>query len=221
MTARADVTAIVLAGGRASRYGGPKLAIELEGITLLDRAIAAVAAVADDIVIAGPARPAWRVLPGVSIRNVVDAEPFAGPLVALAGALQASRGNLALVVGGDMPRLQPGVLAAMVDRLDADPTVDAVTLAAPAAPMAELPAATAAPPPRRQVLPLAVRVEVVRTVTARAVADGDRSLQRLLGRVRAIEIPAAEWLALDPAALTLRDVDRPEDLERVLGDDLR
>ena len=49
MTDRARVTAIVLAGGRAARFGGSKLSLEVDGVALLDRAIAAVASVADDI----------------------------------------------------------------------------------------------------------------------------------------------------------------------------
>ena len=220
MTERSDITAIVLAGGRASRFGGPKLAVELEGIRLLDRAIAAVAAVADDIVIAGLARSTWRALPDVSIRNVVDAEPLAGPLVALAGALPACRGSLAIVVGGDMPRLQPTVLAAMLDRLGSEVGADAVTLAAPTGPPAEG-SPGAAEPPKRQVLPLALRVEPVMTVAAQAVAEGDRSLVRLLGRLQCSEIPAVVWLALDPAAQTLLDVDRPEDLDRMRDRDVQ
>ena len=204
---RTGVTAIVLAGGRASRFGGGKLAAELDGMTLLDRAIAAVAAVADDIVVAGLARPAWRALPGVSIRNVVDAEPFAGPLAALAGALRTAGRDRAIVVGGDMPRLVPAVLAAMLDALQLDPRLDAVTLAAIAPDSAE--------PLRRQVLPLAVRVDPVSRAAASAVIDGDRSLVRLLDRLRSIEIPAAEWLALDPNGQTVLDVDVPGDLEHV------
>jgi molybdopterin-guanine dinucleotide biosynthesis protein A len=212
------VTAIVLAGGRASRFGGPKLAIQLDGVALLDRAIAAVAAVADEIIIAGPARPTRPVVPGISIRSVVDSEPLAGPLVALAGALHASHGSLAVIVGGDMPRLQPDVLAAMLTRLDSDIAADAVILAAPAATPGEPPASPESP--KRQVLPLALRVASVAPAVARTVAAGDRSLVRLLGRLRCVEIPAADWLALDPAAETLLDVDRPEDLERLRGSDL-
>jgi molybdopterin-guanine dinucleotide biosynthesis protein A len=203
---RVGATAIVLAGGRASRFGGGKLAAQLDGMTLLDRAIAAVAAVAEDILVAGPVRSDWRRLPGVSIRNVVDAEAFAGPLAALAGALGAAQGTRAIVVGGDMPRLVPAVLAAMLEVLELDPGLDAVTLA-PNGP-------GEGDPPRPQVLPLAVRVESVARAAGKAVIGGDRSLVRLLDRLRWIEIPAAEWLVLDPNGQTVLDIDVPADLER-------
>ena len=213
MTDRARVTAIVLAGGRASRFGGSKLSLQLDGRSLLDRAIAAVATLADDIVLAGPVPDVLVGQPGASVRNVIDAEPFAGPLVALAGALREARGSLALVVGGDMPSLVPAVLAAMVDRLDADLELDAVILAPPAAATDE--------PPRRQVLPLALRVESGASVSARAVVEGDRSLHRMLDRLRFVELAPADWLGLDPGALTLLDIDRPADLERIRGLDFQ
>lgn len=210
MNRRARVTAVVLAGGRASRFGGGKLAATVDGMALLDRAIAAVAAVAGDVLVAGPAGPSRDPLPGTSIRNVVDAEPLAGPLAAIAGALRSARGSLGIVVGGDMPRLAPAVLDAMLDRLDADASVDAVTLAAPGP--------TPGEPPRRQVLPLALRLGPAARAAEQAVAGGDRSLVRLLDRLRSLEIPAPDWLALDPDGQTLLDVDRPEDLERIRGE---
>jgi len=213
MTDRARVTAIVLAGGRASRFGGSKLSLQLDGRSLLDRAIAAVATLADDIVLAGPVPDGLVGQPGASVRNVIDAEPFAGPLVALAGALREARGSLALVVGGDMPSLVPAVLAAMLDRLDADLELDAVILAPPAAATDE--------PQRRQVLPLALRVESGASVSARAVVEGDRSLHRMLDRLRFVELAPADWLGLDPGALTLLDIDRPADLERIRGLDFQ
>jgi hypothetical protein len=44
---------------------------------------------------------------------------------------------------------------------------------------------------------------------------GDRSLVRLVDRLHWIELPAAAWLALDPAGGTLLDVDVPADLDRM------
>jgi molybdopterin-guanine dinucleotide biosynthesis protein A len=203
------VTAIVLAGGRATRFGGSKLEATLEGESLLGRATRVVAKVASEVIVAGPALPVAMSLPdvpsplatsGISLRLVIDAAPFQGPLVALEGALREARGTLAIVVAGDMPWLQAPVLELLLARLDADAAVDAVTLAEPS---------------RRQVLPLAIRVGSARTAAATAIAEADRSLVRLLDRLRSIEIPANEWLALDPEARTLRDVDRMEDLAKI------
>jgi molybdopterin-guanine dinucleotide biosynthesis protein A len=197
------ITAIVLAGGRASRMGGAKLDIRIEGRSLLELAVAAVAQVADEIVVAGPPAAELTTSTLVPIRFVEDEEPaeFPGPLRALAGALERSNGDRGIVVAGDMPFLAPRVLASMLDRLVAEPTIDAVLLESPGA-------------EKRQVLPLAIGIETVAAAAREALAEGDRSLVRLLDRIGGVEIPASEWQALDPAARTLVDIDEAADLER-------
>jgi molybdopterin-guanine dinucleotide biosynthesis protein A len=193
------ITAIVLAGGRSRRFGSDKLAAELEGTSLLSRTIAAV----------GPALPEGLHPAGIPATVVGDLEPFGGPLVALANVLE--RGipdpvtSLAIVVGGDMPRLVPAVLRAMLDRLAADAELDAVLLEAAA--------------PRRQVLPLAIREHAAAGAARAALETGDRSLAGFVDRLRTIELPAQEWQALDPAGDTLADVDTPADLDRLRSDE--
>lgn len=206
MTDRSRFTAIVLAGGRSTRFGAPKLAVELDGEPLLDHALRAVGAIADEVVVAGGSLddPAPGATHHRSIRSVPDDEPFGGPLAALAGALRETRTELAIVVGGDMPGLDPGVLDSMLRRLAATVDIDAVLLASPGP-----------EPARRQVLPLALRVTTASRAAVEALRVGDRSLVRLLERLRSIEIPASEWLTLDPAGRTLLDVDRPSDLEGI------
>lgn len=206
MTDRGRVTAIVLAGGRSTRFGGPKLAADLAGGPLLGHALRAVRAIADEVIVAG--KSAGDSIPHKagkpSVRSVPDDEPFAGPLAALAGALRETRTEFAIVVGGDMPGLDPSVLDMMAGRLAATVDVDAVVLAGPAPDEG-----------RRQVLPMALRVATASPAAVEALRAGDRSLVRLLERMRSIEIPALEWLLLDPAGRTLLDVDRPEDLEQI------
>jgi len=67
---------------------------------------------------------------------------------------------------------------------------------------------------RRQPVPLAIRVEPGRTAATAALDAGDRSLVRLLGRLRVVEVPVDRWLPLDPEAHTLVDIDLPDDLRR-------
>jgi molybdopterin-guanine dinucleotide biosynthesis protein A len=177
----------------------------------------------DEIVVAGPKlpEPAGVAGPGAgSIRLLPDETEFGGPLQALAGALALARGNIALVVGGDMPRVVPEVLSQMAAELVAHPDVGAVLLAAPAKARAAAEGAES----NRQVLPLAVRIEPARAAAAEALAGGDRSLRAMLDRLPCHEVPAATWLALDPLAATLLDVDTEADLARFrasrAGDDL-
>jgi molybdopterin-guanine dinucleotide biosynthesis protein A len=193
-------TAIVLAGGRSRRFGRDKLAEPVAGGTLLDRAIAAVGAVAREVVVVGPATgprelPARRRVP---VRSIADDEAFPGPLVAVAGGLEVAAEPLALIVGGDMPTLAQPVLEALLRPLAADAGIDAVCLAYRG---------------RRQPLPMAVRVGAATAAARRLIGAGERRLLTLTESLPARELAEGEWRPLDPNAATLRDVDRPADLD--------
>jgi molybdopterin-guanine dinucleotide biosynthesis protein A len=207
-----SVIAIVLAGGRSSRFGSDKLAARLEDRTLLDRAIEAVDGLASDIVVvaapgAFPSLAATR----ARIHLAHDPEAFGGPLVGLATGLDtaarlegAGAPDIAvLVVGGDMPSLRPTVLRLLLDALvaggrDATERVDAAILAGPDALVRPLPAA--------------LRLGPARSACGKALAAGDRSLRSALARLAPSVVPEARWRPLDPDGESLRDVDRPEDL---------
>ena len=215
---RLTVTGIVLAGGRSSRFGGPKLDARIDGEPLLALATRAIAEVADEVLIAGPALPSIAGLDAIALRLVTDERPFEGPLVAIAGTLRQATGTLAIVVGGDMPRLVPSVLRAMLERLTADERIDAMTLEPPPNDDAHDDPGTSR---RTATLPLALRIAPTRAVIADAIDSGDRSIVRLLARVRSIELPASDWLALDPDGRTLLDVDRPSDIGGLRRNDFR
>jgi molybdopterin-guanine dinucleotide biosynthesis protein A len=196
-----DVSGIVLAGGRSSRFGRNKLAEPLNGRPLLHHAVAALAPVVGEIVLvlapAGdiPSLPATE-LRGIPVRVVRDPEPHGGPLVGLAAGLHGTAARRTLLVGGDMPALQAPVLRAMVDALD-DRDVDVVLLEGPG-PV--------------QSMPAAIRTDVARTAAASALDGGARALRTLYDRLRVVWIPMVVWTALDPDGRTLRDVDTPADL---------
>ena len=197
-------TALVLAGGRSSRFGRNKLAEPLDGVTLLDHAVRAAAEVAADVVVVIPPVGDEPMLAGklglpVRVRIVRDPEPHGGPLVALLAGLERARESYALVVGGDMPRLAPAVLRLLLRSLDADPDVDASALVLRG---------------RRYPLPIGLRVGSATPMARRVLADGERSLNALLARLRTRELPEAAWRPLDPSTATLVDIDRPEDLRR-------
>jgi molybdenum cofactor guanylyltransferase len=194
-----SVSAIVLAGGRSSRFGSAKLDVQLEGRSLLDHAIQAVASVASEtIVVVAPDAPSPDLAPGV--RMVRDPEAFGGPLVGLGAGLDAATTELAIVVGGDMPRLRPAVLASMLAALEAADGLAAVVLEDVDGP---------------RPLPLALRVEDARLGVAATLAAGQGSLRAFVDELDAQVIAADVWRPLDPDGDTLVDVDRPEDLDRV------
>ena len=200
-----DVVAIVLAGGASSRFGSDKLAAELDGRPLLHHALEAVAEVAGRIiVVVAPDAAAPSMPPALVDRVTITRDPVAhaGPLAGLGAGLAAVRDEpprIALVVGGDMPSLVPGVLRLLLDALAADPGQAAMSLAAsPEAP-----------------LPMVVCPTAVSEAITACLAADRRSLRALLDVVPSAKVPEAAWRALDPAGTTLADVDRPGDLPSV------
>jgi molybdopterin-guanine dinucleotide biosynthesis protein A len=215
-------TGIVLAGGRSARFGGDKLAAELDGRSLLRSAVDAVAPLVDGVLVAVARLPEEFLQADVPVALIHDRDPFAGPLAGLANALDTAvdpdpATDLAIVVGGDMPRLVPAVLRSMLERLAGDPTIDAVLLGRPPSIVDPEDPPPRAVPPRRAVLPLAVRVRAAAKAAADAIDSGDRSLQAMVERLAHVELPPAVWLPLDPGATTLLDVDTAADLERIRG----
>jgi len=112
-----DVSAIVLAGGKATRLGGvAKHELVIGGETILSRQARVLAPrVAEILVSAREDVPGYR-----TVRDAVDG---AGPLAGIAAGLAACATPWLLVVAGDMPdvsgELVDRVLAARGDAVDA------------------------------------------------------------------------------------------------------
>jgi molybdopterin-guanine dinucleotide biosynthesis protein A len=191
-----DASAIVLAGGRSSRFGRDKLAEPIDGQPLLLHAIGAVRALASEVlVIAAPdSDPA---VPG-DVVVVHDPSPYGGPLAGLAAGLRAATEPVCLIVGGDSPTLVPGVLGLLVAAL-ADEAIDAAALDDDG---------------RLRPLPSALRREPALNAADGLLADGQRRLRLVFEALTTRTIPEAAWHALDPTGATLRDIDTPEDLAK-------
>lgn len=102
-------TAAILTGGRATRFGGrDKSALVVDGHTVLDRQLAELSRVADDILIVGAdTAPS----PGKNVRFVPDLVPGCGPLGGLHTALTEARGDATIVLACDMPYVSGPFLA--------------------------------------------------------------------------------------------------------------
>ncbi len=191
--------AVVLAGGRSSRFGRDKLAEPVDGRPLLDHAIAAVQGMGpglDVVVVAAP--DGAPDLPD-EVRLVHDDRAYEGPLAGLGTGLRSLAGDVdrVIVVGGDMPGLVPAVLRLLVDGLAADAAIDAVVLH---------------DGERARPLPTALRRAAATTATRTLLVAGERRLRALSETLATVVIPAPTWRALDPIGATLGDVDTPADL---------
>jgi len=119
-----DTAGIVLAGGRSSRMGTPKAALEWHGSTLLRRTVGILARVADGPVVV--VRAPGQSLPGLpaAIEVVDDPREGLGPVQGLAAGLAAVAGHaeIAFVCSTDLPFLHPAfarrVLRAAADGAD-------------------------------------------------------------------------------------------------------
>jgi molybdenum cofactor guanylyltransferase len=120
----ADAAGIVLAGGRSSRMGSPKAALEWHGSTLLRRVVGIVARGVDGPVVV--VRAPGQELPGLpdGVEVVEDAREGRGPLQGLAAGLAAVRDSapVAYASSTDVPLLHPRfvrrVVAAVGDDVD-------------------------------------------------------------------------------------------------------
>lgn len=191
---REHLSAIVLAGGRSSRFGRDKLAEPIGDRPLLQHSIDAVRPLVGEVlvVVAPAARPAVP----ADVRVVHDPLPFEGPLAGLLAGLCAARGSAVLVTGGDMPGLVGGVGEALLAALDA-PDVQAAVLEHRG---------------RAQPLPMAIRRDPALTAVADLIETGERRLRALVTALAATVIHETNWRVLDPDGTTIRDIDTPADL---------
>jgi molybdopterin-guanine dinucleotide biosynthesis protein A len=115
---------IVLAGGRSSRMGTPKAALEWHGSTLLRRTVGILARVTDGpvLVVRAPGQALPDLPPQVDV--VDDPREGLGPVQGLAAGLAAAAGraDVAFVCSTDLPFLHPAfvrrVLRAVADGAD-------------------------------------------------------------------------------------------------------
>src|SRR3954453_4775928 len=98
-------SAAILAGGRASRFGGrDKGALLVDGQPILQRQLTALARVADDILIVGAANaPAVSPVTALAPRPVADIISGCGPLGGIHAALSEAKHDAVIVVACDMP----------------------------------------------------------------------------------------------------------------------
>ena len=166
--------AVVLAGGTAARMGGiDKASIEVDGVTLLERSLAATLS-ALEVVVVGEQVPTTR-----PVTWTREDPPSGGPAAGLLAALDRFlvTPDLVAVLAVDMPRLNAGTVARLTWAVEADATADGAVLVDPDG--------------RRQ--PLAAVYRHASLDGSRpAVAEHEHGLpmRRLVGLLRLVDVPA-------------------------------
>jgi molybdopterin-guanine dinucleotide biosynthesis protein A len=174
---------VVLAGGRSSRMGRPKSALEWHGATLLHRTAAVVGRVVTGpvVVVRAPGQQLPELPAGVE--TVADPTEGLGPMQGVAAGLAAvrDRAGVAFVCSTDLPFLHPAYVRRVLQGLG-DPAVDLV-----------LPLVRGF----RQPLAAGYRTALAGLIGQR-LAAGDRSPSRLPEHCRAL-LPDEPALLADPA----------------------
>lgn len=206
--ARAAITALILAGGRATRLGGrDKREIMVEGRTIFERQVEVLAPRVAEIVVSAPR-------PMAGYRTVSDPVVRGGPLAGIAAGLVAAATPWLLVVAGDMPHVSGAVLD-----LICQPIAESA-LEAP-------PVRAGEPPTRRRIDAVALRIGgmpqpllcALRVGAAQPVVTG----RLAAGQLKASQVftdgeLAVRWIeesvvrGVDPTLRALFNVNAPEDL---------
>lgn len=196
----AERTGVVLAGGRSQRFeAGDKALAEVGGEPMLCRVVRSLGQAVDEVVVNCRADQRERFADALGCLDapdkfVVDPVPDEGPLAGLRTALDAMTASWAVVVGCDMPGLDPAAVNILCERAaGADAAV----------PVHE----GGRPQPTHAVY----RIEETRAAATAALESGERSLRSVLERLTVSFVPAAEILErAGRGALT--DVDTTDDL---------
>ena len=188
---RDDVTALILAGGKATRLGGvDKRGLVIDGRTIFERQVEALRPCVAEIIVSSP-----RDVPGY--RTVADPVPDVGPLAGIAAGLAATTTPWLFVIAGDMPHVHRAFIDLVLSRGDAE--CDAVGIRIGLWP---------------EPLCTVMRVAVWRPIVTDRITQRRLKASSLLTdedvHVRWIE--EAEVRAIDPMLAVLHNVNAPEDL---------
>ncbi len=186
-------SAVILAGGRATRLGGAnKALLEIGGRTVLQRVVDALHPLVNQTIVVGHLADDVDV-PGLEV--VIDCLPERSTLGGIYTGLQAVRNEVALIVGCDMPFLSTDLfrkIAALSEGYDlAVPRVHAHLEALHAA-------------YRKSCLP----------AMERAIQEGSFKIVNFYSSVRVRELSPAEVEAVDPELLSFFNINTPEDLAK-------
>lgn len=192
----AEITGIVLAGGRSSRMGADKASLILDGASLLYRTTAALDAVVDEIVVVrAPGQTIPLVKTRASLVIVEDAQEGEGPLFGIGTGLAAASASVALVVGVDHPFLRPPLLRLLASRVRGGARW-------------VLPIADSRPQP----LCSAFARDALEVIQ-RHLQAGARAPMAVAADLGMVRLPEEDWRSVDPEGLSFVDVDTPEEFE--------
>ena len=186
------VTGVVQAGGKSTRMGGnPKALIELGGRSIVERVVAALTPVVDDVLVVTNTPELYAFL---GLPMVADVYPDHGSLGGIYSGLRAA-GEIAFTVACDMPFLHPEVVRLVVERAgEGDVVIPRVG-------------------EQLETMHAAYSQTCLPPIEARLRA-GRLKIVGFFDDVRVVEIGAAEVARFRDPAIAFMNVNTPDELER-------
>ncbi|MDJ1178781.1 molybdenum cofactor guanylyltransferase [Roseofilum sp. BLCC_M91] len=117
----AMVASVILAGGQSSRMGEDKALIPWNGVPLLQRVSEVAAQCTDQVYIVTPWPDRYQAIAPQHCQWIGESNPGKGPLVALSQAWQHIDHPWILLLGCDLPQLDPTLLQHWIGQLDRMP----------------------------------------------------------------------------------------------------
>jgi len=187
------ITIAVQAGGKSSRMGEDKALIRLAGIPLIERVLARIDGLADEILITTN-RP--ETLTHLNLRMAGDEVPGAGALHGLKTALDAAQSEIVLILSCDTPFVSRELLEHLLNRAH---EADAIV-----------------PKHGDKYEPLQAVYNRSRCLPAveAALGSGERRMISFYPQVHVLPIEEPILSELDPSGLSFFNVNTAEDLER-------
>jgi molybdopterin-guanine dinucleotide biosynthesis protein A len=189
-----EPAAVVLAGGRSSRMGVDKAALDWHGCPLVHRVSGLLARHAAPVVVVRAGGQRLPELPP-GVETAIDDRPGRGPLEGMAAGLRAVAGRraTAVVCATDLPFLHPAFVRALVARLDGHEVAVGVGAG------------------HVHHLAAVYRTSLLAAVE-RLLAAGERRVGGLLAGAAVIRVPLARL----PHAEAVRGLNSPDDLAAAL-----
>jgi len=209
-----DLTGVILAGGKSRRMGGrDKAFLELDGRPLIEIVVERVRCVcAEVLIVAGDTSP----YAGLGVPLVEDRFQGVGVLGGLHAGLEAASHELALVIGCDMPFLNPDLLLAFAAWAKG---YDVVVLQHALSPPQSPPRSGGDVPEGQggafvEPLHAAYRRTCLPAIED-AIRAGERRIVSFFSHVRVRTITPAEIAFIDPDLRSFRNVNTPEEWDGV------
>jgi molybdopterin-guanine dinucleotide biosynthesis protein A len=190
------VTGVIQAGGKSTRMGGrPKALLELGGRRIIDRVVAAIAGVVNDLLLVTNTPELYADL---ALPMVGDAYPDHGSLGGIFSGLAAASGDAVFTVACDMPFLHPEVARLVVGRAgEADVVIPRVGR-------------------QLETLHAVYGKRCLAPIEARLRA-GQLKITGFFADVRVVEVSEAEVARYGDPTIVFMNVNTPEELARARG----